>query len=83
MVVSQGAVEQVQRARGEWQHAVVGSQQAMHVHYRVWRPHCAAGRMDNPPHRRALEVDSSVVDVPLSVPSAAGRAGARWLPSWC
>ena len=34
--------------KAEWE-----AHQSTHLPFRIWCPHCVAGRSDNPPHRRA------------------------------
>ena len=37
--------------------------QATHLPFRIWCPHCVAGRLDNPPHRRVPAHESTVPEV--------------------
>ena len=39
--------------------------QSTHLPFRSWCPHCVAGRLDNPPHRRLPERESTVPEVHL------------------
>ena len=44
--------------RAQWE-----EHQATHLPFRIWCPHCVAGRLDNPPHRRVGEHESEVPEV--------------------
>ena len=44
--------------RAQWE-----AHQATHLPFRVWCPHCVAGRMGNPPRRRGQEIESAVPEV--------------------
>ena len=37
--------------------------QSTHLPFRIWCPHCVAGRLGNPPHRRVAAHEASVPEV--------------------